>query len=145
MRYKIAAVCLLLVVLSMSVSAEFVRATRFVSNQPERQYPASPCTMVESSEKSPTCYRDGIAACRKLNSVKCFSDCARKVRSDCVDAVRKVECELPAGWEFKFRTRQACLVDANKECGRICWLSKAAADCRRQAYSRCSYIGRIFV
>lgn len=145
MRYKIAAVCLLLIVLSMSAAADFVRATRFVSNQPERQYPASPCTMVESSVTSPTCYRDGVAACRKLNSVKCFADCERNVRSACVDTVRKVECGLPADWEFKFRTRQACLVGANTECSRVCWLSKAAADCRRQAYTRCSYIGRIFV
>ena len=145
MRYKIASVLLLLALLSMGVAAEFVRATRFVYHQPERQYPQSACAMVEASVASPSCYRDGINLCRRLNSGKCFADCARNVHSVCIDTVRRTACELPAGWELRFMSRQECLREAARECDRICLFGRTKADCRRQAYTRCSYIGRIFV
>ncbi|RJQ19936.1 hypothetical protein C4580_04595 [Candidatus Woesearchaeota archaeon] len=146
MKYaRVLCVVLLLAVLSVGAAAEFTRATRFVYHQPVRYYPTTACAAVEVEVTSPACYRDGIQLCRTLNSGKCFADCARAVHSECIDSVRRATCELPAGWEFEFTERSACLRDAVKACDRQCVLRGTRSDCRRQAYTRCSYIGRIFV
>jgi len=145
MRYKVAGMVVLLAMLSLGVAGDYVRATRFMYNQPERLYPSTSCTVVEAKQDSPSCYRDGIEACRKNNAGKCFADCAAKVRNTCIDSVRFATCELPAGWELKFDNRQDCLRDAANECNRTCLFGRGKSDCRKQAYTRCSYIGRIFV
>ena len=143
---RISVILLIVLVLSsVSVLAQYNKATKYQYTSPRVvQYPTIGCAM-SNVVQGPLCYQQGTRQCRSLNSGRCYDECVRNVRSTCFSRERLPLCVLPQGFEKEFKSRSDCVRGAYDYCLRGCGNEKAERDCQQRAYTRCSYIGRLFV
>lgn len=136
---------IVLVLSSVSVLAQYNKATKYQYTSPRVvQYPSLTCAAASVSQ-GPMCYREGTKQCRALNAGRCYDECVRNVRSTCFSRERLPLCVIPPGFEKDFTSRADCVRGARDYCVRGCGNAMAERDCQQRAYTRCSYIGRLFV
>lgn len=145
MRHYIMAVLALLLISAVAVVAQYTEATRYQYATPRvAYYPTSMCTMVDADQMSDTCYQDAVALCARVNTGYCFQNCAQHARNICFNSRRMPLITPYEGWEKQFNTRRDCQEAVVNMC-RLTTTATQYNDCARRGYTRCSYIGRMFV
>ena len=148
---KAGLVVVMLILGAMVVSAELSaytsphnKATKYTYAKPLRTFASMPCQIFEPNSESPACYRDGVRECRVRNVARCFNECERHVRNVCRSRTAVPSCLVPFDFEKQFPTRTDCVRAAFEHCEKNCD-DMNRASCRQRAYTKCSFIGRLFV
>lgn len=95
---------------------------------------------VEVSPRDPFCFQNAVAECKRVNSGVNFVKCTDKAMYACGKAPLTAYCILPAGYELKYTTRDACLRQVLPEC-RVRCARDLINDCVSISKGRCRALG----
>lgn len=124
-----------------SISGNSYIGIPFKGQLPQKNVPIN---WVAVDASSPTCYQEGIDACRRSNAGINFARCTDQAASDCgLPYAQATGCFLPAGFELKYRTKRECHYGVIDECNIRC-APKSVRNCVARAKSRCELIGGHF-